>query len=262
MLLTVRPACAQPNANSFVPTVSGNVAMMRERAERGDTGSQLELADILSAQSLVAQSVVWYHTAAEHGNVQAKFRLGEILLHGAESAPDPKERVPANARVGVLWTYEAATNFHGGACRNMSYVLENGLGVKRDMVEAYAWLEVYARSNASDARTTLDRLALQMSLQEIREAHTVAALFTDGHWRGVNLQIVGGAESGPKFKLNGITLGPVPLAIINGQTMQEGDSTVIRGNEAPVRFNCLKIGPDSVQIAVEGEAGIRILRLR
>ena len=131
----------------FLPTVSGNLAVTKERAERGEVNSQIELADNLAANQLVAQAVEWYRKAAEQGNVEAKFRLGEILINGVGSPPDPNERVAPKPTEGVRWTYEAATNFHPGACHNMSYVLENGIGLGTNLVESYAWLEVFARSN-------------------------------------------------------------------------------------------------------------------
>ena len=106
--------------------------------------------------------------------MEAKFRLGEILINGASTPPDPDQRVAPKPTEGVRWTYEAATNFHSGACRNMSYVLENGLGVGTNIVESYAWLEVFARSNSASAHGDMDRLALRMSLQEIRESHAMA----------------------------------------------------------------------------------------
>ena len=82
----------------LLPTVSGNLAIAKERAERGEAKSQVELADNLAANQLAAQAVIWYRKAAEQGNVEAKFRLGEILINGANSpsgfgsAGDPQTR--------------------------------------------------------------------------------------------------------------------------------------------------------------------------
>ena len=260
LVLAGTAAPAPTGWRRLLPTVSGNLAITKERAERGEVNAQVELADNLAANQLVAQAVEWYRKAAERGNVEAKFRLGEILLNGVSTPSDPEQRVAPNPAEGVRWTYEAATNFHSGACHNMSYILENGVGLGTNLVESYAWLELYARSNAASAHVDMDRLALRMDLQEIRESHTLADQFLRRHWpRHVARKF---AEADLALKLNGITVGPVSLAIINGQTLEEGDSFTVPARDGTARINCVKITPESVQIAVEGEGEPRVLRLR
>src|ERR1035441_307933 len=63
------------------PTGAGNGALTKERAERVEVASQVELADNLTANLLVAEAVGWYRKAAEKGNVEAKFRLGGIPIN-------------------------------------------------------------------------------------------------------------------------------------------------------------------------------------
>jgi TPR repeat protein len=141
------------------------------------------LADNLNANHLVAQAVVWYRKAAEQGSVEAKFRLGDILIRGSSAPADPSQRVAPNPVEGVRWTYEAATNFHVGACQNMAYALENGLGIGANLVEAYAWLDLSAaRSNAVNARVDMNRLALRMDLKQLRESHAMADQFRNRQW--------------------------------------------------------------------------------
>src|ERR1039457_202914 len=80
-LVLVSTAASAPTGwRRLLPTVSGNLAITKERAERGEVSSQVELADNLAANQLVAQAVEWYRKAAEQGNVEAKFRLGEIQI--------------------------------------------------------------------------------------------------------------------------------------------------------------------------------------
>lgn len=244
----------------LAPSVAGNIAITKERAERGDVRSQVELADLLSANQMPGQAVEWYRKAAEQGDLRGKYRLGEMLLFGVNDAADPQQRVIASPGEGLRWTFEAATNYHSEACHNMAKALENGAGVNGNLVEAYAWLEVYARSNAPVARAEMDRLALRMELREIREAHTVAVVFLSGRWPELALRKA--SESVTGLKLNGITVGPVSMAIINGRTIEEGDSADIPGKEGTTRVNCLKIEPTSVRIVVQGEAEPRTLTLR
>jgi TPR repeat protein len=260
VMLASTAAPASTGWRRLLPTVSGNVAIAKERAERGDVKSQVELADNLVANQLVAQAVVWYKKAAEQGNVEAKFRLGDILISGVSTPSDPDQRVAPQPAEGVRWTFEAATNFHSGACRNMSYVLEVGLGVATNIVESYAWLDVFARSNSSSARADMDRLALRMDLQEIRESHALAEQFLKRQWPHHIARKF--ADADLALKLNGITIGPVSLAIINGQTLEVGDSVTMPAKAGTARINCVKINQDSVLVAVEGEGEPRVLRFK
>jgi TPR repeat protein len=260
MMLASAAAPAVTGWRRWLPSVSGNLAITRERAERGDVNAQVELANNLVANQLAAQAVVWYRKAAEQGNVESKFRLGEILIYGATDMPQPDQCVAPNPTEGVRWTFEAATNFHPGACRNMSCVLEKGLGLGTNLVEAYAWLEVFAHSNAPIAHIDMDRLALRMDLQEIRESHVIAEGFLKRQWRHHATRKFSEAEL--VLKLNGITVGPVPLAIINGQTVETGDWVAVPVKNSTARVNCVKITSDSVLVAIEGEDEPRVLHLR
>ena len=84
LVLASTAAPAPTGWRRLLPTVSGKVAITKERAERGEANSQVELADNLAANQLVAQAVEWYRKAAEQGNVEAKFRLGDILIEGED----------------------------------------------------------------------------------------------------------------------------------------------------------------------------------
>jgi hypothetical protein len=260
IVLVSTAAPAPPWWQRLLPTVSGDVAITKEQAERGNVKSQVEFANSLAANHLAAEAVVWYRKAAEQGDVEAKFRLGDILINGAMAQPPPDQRVAPNPAEGVHWTFEAATNFHSGACRNMAYVLENGVGLGANLVEAYAWLEVYARSNAAVAHMDMDRLALRMDLQQIRESHAIAEGFLKRQWSHHVTRKFSDADL--VLKLKGITIGPVSLAIINGQTLEQGDSFALPVKERTARVTCVKITRDSVLVAIEDEDEPRVLRLR
>jgi len=260
VVLASTAAPARTGWRRWLPTVSGDLAITRERAERGDVKSEVELANNLAANQLAAQAVVWYRKAAEQGNVEAKFRLGDILINGATVQPPPDQRVAPNPTEGIRWTFEAATNFHPGACRNMSCVLEKGIGLSANLVEAYAWLEVFARSNADVARIDMDRLALRMDLQEMRESHTIAEGFLRRQWSHHVIRRF--SEADLVLKLNGIIVGPVSLAIINGQTLEQGESFAMPVKDGTARVTCVKITQDSVLVAIDGEEEARVLRLR
>ena len=142
----------------------------------------------------------------------------------------------------------------------MAFVLECGVGITTNAVEAYAWMEVYARSNLASARGDMDRMALRMNLQEMRESHAMAVQFLNRQWPHHASRMF--SDTDLALKLSGITIGPVSLAIINGQTLEEGDTASMPAKDRTAKVNCLKINHDSVLIAVEGEGEPRELHLK
>ena len=56
--------------------------------------------------------------------------------------------------------------------------------------------------------------------------------------------------------------GRIPLAVINGKTLSEGESAAVSVKPGTLTIKCLKIEKDSVLIIVEGEDAPRLLHLR
>src|SRR3954466_683164 len=121
------PAQTHRVSRRIVPdsTVNGDVARLKELAEEGHLKSQMALAAQLVQNQYHAQALIWYRRAAQAGELEAKYRVGDMLLFGRTSIV-PNEQVAAKPREGVRWTYEAATNDHPLACRNMSVALQQG----------------------------------------------------------------------------------------------------------------------------------------
>ena len=247
---------AKPWYYRLLPTVSGDVAVTKERAERGNMDAQLELANRLVANQQPAQASGWYRKLAEKGNVEAKYRLGGFLLFGAKS-PLQGEQVLPEPNAGIRLTFEAATNFHVGACQNMAAATETGLAVPRNLIETYAWLELAACSNAPSARADMNRLALTMDLKDIQSAHELAQKFKQHEWTRLVAR-----KSGVVMKLNGVTVGQMPLAIINGRTLAEGETTEFPAADGLVRVKCVRIDQNSVEVAVDGESESRLLVMK
>jgi hypothetical protein len=58
-------------------------------------------------------------------------------------------------------------------------------------------------------------------------------------------------EGDSRLKLNGITFGSkTPLAVINGQTLSEGESIKIDAKPGSLNITCLKITKDSVLVSI------------
>jgi hypothetical protein len=100
-----------------------------------------------------------------------------------------------------------------------------------------------------------------MDLAEIRESHALAGRFLNRQWLTHHV-IPKLTKPELALKLTGLTIGPVSLAIINGQTLEKGDSVVMPVKDGTARVTCVSITQDCVSVAVEGEDEPRVLRLR
>ena len=65
---------------------------------------------------------------------------------------------------------------------NLGGLYEHGLGVTRDLVQAYAWYSIVERESR-DARSAIERLKDQLTLIQISEAHKRAQEWLEQHPR-------------------------------------------------------------------------------
>jgi uncharacterized protein len=172
---------AQNPVNEVLKMGYSDVAATKQKAEAGDPQAQLSLGDTLAFNFKSADALNWYRKAADQGLVAAKSRIGEMLLFGRIGIPS-NQGVSPNPTEGIRWTFEAATNFNAKACLNMSKAFENGVGVSTNLVEAYAWLQIYSEYNPTMGRVLLNQMALNMDTHSVEEAQAMALRFNPGHW--------------------------------------------------------------------------------
>jgi hypothetical protein len=115
-------------------------------------------------------AVEWYRKAAEQGSAIGQSNLGFMYKNGAG---------------GVMQDHTAAAQLFESAARqgepygqrNLGLALRDGLGVKPDVVGAYAWLNL-AASHASaphpDAAEERDQLAQDMTKDQLAEGQRLA----------------------------------------------------------------------------------------
>ena len=257
--MTAGAAFAQDQLKGMLKTGFSDVAATKQKAEAGDPQAQLSLADVLSSNFKNAEASQWYRKAAEQGSTEAKRRLGEMLLFGNVGIPS-SESVKANPSEGIHWTFEAATNRNAKAFLNMSKALQNGIGVSTNLIEGWAWLQLYSESDTIMGRVWLNQLTLRLDTQSLHEAQTLAAQFKDGKWPSLSPRKVAVGDS--RLKLGGVTIGKTPLAIINGKTLTEGESVTVKLKEGALKVTCIQIKQDSVLISIAGENESRWLTLK
>ena len=236
-----------------------DVASTKQKAEAGDPQAQLSLADVLSSNFKKAEATQWYRKAADQGSVEAKSRLGGMLLFGDVGIPS-FQTVKANPSEGVRWTFEAATNRNAKAWLNMSKALENGIGVSTNLIEAYAWLQLYSESEPILGRLWLNQMALKLDTQSLQTAQILAVHFKAGQWSALSPRKL--AEGDSRLRLGGVTIGKNPLVIINGKTLAEGETTTISLKESHLKITCIQIKQGAVLVSIEGESEPRWLNLQ
>jgi TPR repeat protein len=256
----VNVAPAQAPLSGALKMSFSDVVATKQRAEAGDPQAQLSLGDTLAFNFKAADALVWYRKSAEQDLVEAKSRAGEMLLFGRPGIP-ASQCVAQDPVEGIRWTFEAATNFNAKACLNMSKCFQNGIGVNVNLVEAYAWLELYNEKDTIVGQGLLNQLALQLDTQGIQKAQTMASEFQSGHWPLISPRKI--AEGDLRLKLEGIMFGgKVPLASINGRSLAEGESADVSLKKDHLKIKCIQIQKDSVLILIEGENESRRLQLK
>ena len=243
-------AYAQDPVNGALKMGFSDVAATKQKAEAGDPQAQFSLANTLSFNFKNAEALEWYRKAAQQGLVAAKSRIGEMLMFGAVGIPS-SQGVKANPTEGIRWTFEAATNRDAKAFLNMSKGLQSGIGVSTNLVEAYAWLQLYSENDPIVGRVWLNQLALKLDVQSLQEAQKMEAQFKAGRWPSLSPRRL--AEGDSRLKLGGVIKGKTSLAIINGKTLAEGESTTIELKDGPLKVKCVQIKQDAVLISIEGE---------
>ena len=253
---------AQDPLRGTLTTGLGDVAAIKQKAEAGDAAAQVALGDALRSGFHATEALNWYQKAAAHGNVEGEYHVGEMLLFGAPGIPQTDTVQPRQTE-GIRWTFQAATNFHSYACWNMGKAMSQGLGTSTNLIEAYAWLKLFAGTVPGSivGRVQMNELALKLDTTALQQAQNLAVQFKAGNW---NLPVTRAIPEGDsRLRLGGITFGgKISLAVINGKTLSEGESAVVSVKPGTLNIKCLKIQKDSVLVTVEGENTPRLLRLR
>jgi TPR repeat protein len=143
----------------------------------------------------------------------------------------------------------------------MSKAFQNGIGVNKDPVEAYAWLELYAETIPIEGRVMLNQMALSLDTGSIQQAEAIVTECKNGQWPTISPRKI--VDDDPRLKLEGITFGgKVTLATINGKTLEEGESANVSLKKNVLKITCIKIKEDSVLVLIDGEDKPRWLSLK
>ena len=262
VLIFAIPVLAQNPLKEGLTMGMGDVAALKEKAEAGDAEAQVSFGYLLASRYRQTEALSWYRKAAAQGRIDAEYNIGQMLLFGAHG--DSTNSVRPNQVEGLRWTFMAATNLNSSAYYNMSKALRQGLGTSPDPVAAYAWLILLseAPSQALLGRAEMNEMALKLSTADIHRAQNLAAQFKAGHWQNPIIRVI--PDGDPRLKLTGIAFGmKSPLAVINGKTLEEGESAkiILKPGTLTLTMRCMKIEKDSAAILIDGEDLPRVLHL-
>ncbi len=133
------------------------VQVLEPLARRGDATAQVHMGLLHYHGHAVVESdalaFAWFLRAAEQGNADGQFHLGNMYMYGlgvpsTESEPD---------RVAALWFFEAARRGHVEAQYNLGILFLTGKGVYQNNTEALKWMRRAAERHYESARQFLDQ---------------------------------------------------------------------------------------------------------
>ena len=180
-LTSVAPVTAGPveegKAAYEAEDYSTALRLWKQAAEQGNADAQYGLGDLyldgLGVEQDYAQALNWYRKAADQGNAQGQIAIGYLYRLGKGVLQDYVE--------SVKWYRLAAEQ--GNA--NAQYVLGSnyhaGRGVPQDNVQAHMWLNLAAAQGRFAAGEFRNGIAADMTPQEIEEAQRLAREWIAAH---------------------------------------------------------------------------------
>lgn len=157
-----------------------DIAELRRSANRGNAIAQNNLgvayADGNGVEQDHAEAAKWFRKAAEQGNATAQFHLGISYFLG--------EGVPQNYSEAVKWYRKAAEQGNANAQYSLGSLHKQGIIVAHDLVSAHAWYNLAAAQGHEDAKNERDKIAKEMTWEQILEAQKKAAEWKKQRKRG------------------------------------------------------------------------------
>ena len=148
-----------------------DIEKLRMAAEHGDAEARFNLGNLYylgeGTPQDNAEAAKWYRLAAEQGNASAQNNLGVMYDEGVG--------VPQDDREAVKWYRKAADQGNASAQYNLGAMYDLGEGVPKDWVKAYAWLSLSAAQGKDNAARGKDLLRPRMTAEQVAEARKLAA---------------------------------------------------------------------------------------
>ena len=175
-------------------------ASLRQAALRGDSAAQMEVASRFAAGQGVERDLLqafhWFGRAAARGSAVAQYRFGALYERGLGTDRDPERarawysraagqgNVKAMHNLAVLSVsggrsdYPAAAKWFAQAADfgltdsqvNLAILYQSGLGVSKDLIQAYKWLTLAARGGDGEAAGRAAQVRTRLSPSDVQAA--------------------------------------------------------------------------------------------
>ena len=149
-------------------------------AEQGDADAQVYLghmfADGLGVAQNYAKAVRWYKLAADQGYAFAQYNLGVMYSDGQGVAQDYVQ--------AVRWYKLAAEQGLDRAQHNLGVMYASGNGAAQNYIQAHVWFNLAAAQGDKEAVEGRDRVAKQMTPQQITQAQKLATECLARNYKG------------------------------------------------------------------------------
>ena len=144
----------------FKTVVAASVAAFIVVGVGQSARASLENADKLYQAGELTAALEEYVATGGEGNVEATFRAAQMFERG-EGTPEPRLEKAA------AWYQVAARAGHMAALTSLAEMFAEGRGVAEDKVQAWALLDIAARKGHADAATKRDKLAEEMTENQL-----------------------------------------------------------------------------------------------
>ena len=141
----------QTGRNGLSINLSEAVKWYRKAAEQGNADGQYNLGDMYANGSGVvkdeAEAVKWYRKSAEQGNANGQCNVGSMYANGSGVVKDEAE--------AVKWYRKSAEQGNAYGQYNLGLMYANGRGVAKDDVEAVKWYRKAAEQGHANGQCNL-----------------------------------------------------------------------------------------------------------
>ena len=165
-----------------------------------------------------------------------------------------EDHVTPDSNAGLKWLFKAALQGQVYAISELGKAYENGTGVDKDYSEAYKFYRLAAEKNGVYVVAYINPLSAKMTADQIQEGERRLKEFQNTPLEKRSLRMPSLAN---KLRLQGIVLGAKPIVMVNGKSLQVGESVSLKVDGCVFRVRCDEIKQGYVVLSV-AETGEKI----
>ncbi|HTH49629.1 MAG TPA: tetratricopeptide repeat protein [Candidatus Limnocylindria bacterium] len=230
-----------------------DLAQLKIAAETGDRVAEYEYGRRVAFSNPKEQFDL-YLKSAQQGYGPAQDAVAEILH--ARYIPDAKKK-KATEREAARWASRAAYQGIVSAQARLGSYYDRGVGVTKDPVKAYMWMEIAVRNSSAPPhfvehsiyKVNRDALIKQTSTDDILKGQQMAAAFRAEDYLGMTP-----VEADLIFadlKLTAIyQIKNYQSAVVNNVRINVGETKALRIDDQTISLTCLAIEGKSVRLAI------------